>query len=228
MEDDELKGRDVAVLASGGIESAVLCLDVLRQAARVFPLYVRFGLRWEAVELERFRALLERVGRPGLMPVHVLDEPVADIYGDAHWSTGAPTVPGAETPDEAVYLPGRNLLLGAKAAVWCRLRGIDVLAFGSLHTNPFRDSTPEFFSGLESLANRALGGALRIVRPFARSHKDEVIRRGVQLGVPLFATFSCIRPVRGLHCGMCNKCEERRAAFRAAGVDDQTPYAAST
>ena len=43
-------------------------------------------------------------------------------------------------------------------------------------------------------------------------------------GVPLELTFSCISPVRGLHCGRCNKCAERRAAFRDAGLTDRTAY----
>ncbi|MDR3634872.1 MAG: 7-cyano-7-deazaguanine synthase [Isosphaeraceae bacterium] len=222
---DDLSGLDVAVLASGGIESAILCVEMLQHAARVFPLYVRFGLRWEDVELAHLRTFLQRATRAGLMPLHVLEEPVADVYGASHWSTQGPTVPDAQTPDEAVYLPGRNLLLGAKAAVWCRMRGVEALTFGCLQTNPFPDSTPEFFADLESLANRALGGRLRIIRPFAHLHKQEVIRRGIELDLPLAETFSCIQPVRSLHCGVCNKCEERRVAFQAAGLADQTPYA---
>ena len=222
---DDLSGRDVAVLASGGIESAILCAELERHAARVFPLYVRFGLRWEDVELAHLRTFLERLARPGLMPVTVLDEPVAELYGAAHWSTQGPVVPDARSPDEAVYLPGRNLLLGAKASVWCRVRGIETLAFGSLATNPFPDSTPEFFRGLEAVVNQALDGGLRLVRPFGNLRKPEVLRRGIELDVPLADTFSCIRPVEEAHCGICNKCGERRAAFRAAGLPDETLYA---
>lgn len=223
---DDFNGRDVAVLASGGIESAVLCVDLLRECARVFPLYVRFGLRWEAVEEAQLRAFLARTARRGLMPLHVLDEPVADIYGAAHWSTSGPIVPDADTPDEAVYLPGRNLLLGAKAAVWCGLRGIERLAFGCLQTNPFADSSAEFFESLELVVNRALGSHLRTVRPFSHLHKTQVIHRGIALALPLGQTFSCIQPVGDLHCGACNKCAERRAGFEAAGVPDPTAYAA--
>src|SRR4051794_24728928 len=121
---------DVAVLASGGIDSAILCHDLLREYDRVHPLYIRFGLRWEAIELSCLRRFLKASARPGLLPLHVLDEPIADVYGDSHWSTRGTDVPDAATADEAVYLPGRNLLLAAKASVWCRLRGIEALAFG--------------------------------------------------------------------------------------------------
>jgi 7-cyano-7-deazaguanine synthase len=213
----------VAVLASGGLDSAILCVDLLEQFARVQPIYVRFGLRWEANELAGLRRFLDAVSRPGLLPLHVLEEPVADVYGAAHWSTGGEHVPDAGTDDDAVYLPGRNLLLAAKAAVWCRLRGIEALAFGCLRANPFPDSTPEFFQGLEQVANRALEGRLRLIRPFERLGKDEVLRRGG--GLPLHLTVSCLRPAGDSHCGACNKCAERRRGFRAAGRVDRTPYA---
>src|SRR3954469_19715059 len=111
----EQTNGDVAVLLSGGIDSAVLCVDLVARGRRVFPLYVRFGLRWEQVELASVKRFLHAVERPGLMPLQVLDEPVADIYG-SHWSTNGSRVPDALSDDEAVYLPGRNVLLIAKAA----------------------------------------------------------------------------------------------------------------
>lgn len=220
------RGRDAAVLVSGGVDSAVLAVDLLKEHPRVHPIYVRFGLRWEAAELDRLLAYLAAArSDDGLAPLTVLDEPIAQVYGD-HWSNaGRPGVPDAATPDEAVYLPGRNVLLAAKAAVWCRLRGIETLAFGTLRANPFPDSTPEFFRDFESVLNRALGGSLRIVRPYAGMSKAEVLRRGA--GLPLHLTLSCLDPVGPdfRHCGACNKCEERRRAFAEAGIVDETGYA---
>jgi len=221
MREDE--SRTAAVLMSGGVESAVLCATMLDERPRIRPLYIRCGLRWEEVELSWARRFLEAVARPGLDPLTVLDEPIREVYGP-HWSTDGPEVPGAETPDEAVYLPGRNLLLTVKSAVWCRLRGVPTLALGSLGSNPFPDSTDGFFRDLEGVVGRALSGGPSLVRPFARMHKADVIRRGS--GLPLHLTFSCIRPTDGLHCGRCNKCAERRKGFREAGVPDETRYAA--
>ncbi|MHC5537830.1 7-cyano-7-deazaguanine synthase [Singulisphaera rosea] len=221
--DDDSKGRDVAVLVSGGVDSAILSVDLLRHFPRVFPIYVRFGLRWEDVELASLRRFLDSAAREGLASLTVLDEPVADVYG-SHWSVSGPAVPGEETPDEAVYLPGRNLLLVSKVAVWCRLRGIERLALGCLEANPFPDSTPEFYSALEAVVNRAMEGRLRLLRPFDRLSKSQVLQRGT--GLPLEHTFSCLSPISGRHCGACNKCAERRKGFREAGITDPTPYAA--
>ena len=210
-----------AVLVSGGLDSAVLCVHLLRDFSRVFPLYVRSGLRWEDAERTSLGRFLDEVKTVGLEDLVVLDEPIADVYG-AHWSTSGDSVPGSETPDEAVFLPGRNLLLTVKTAVWCRLRDIDALALGSLGSNPFPDSTPEFFDKLESLLNQAVQGRLRLIRPFAQLQKTDVVNLGREL--PLHLTFSCISPIEARHCGTCNKCAERKRGFRDAGLPDLTKY----
>jgi 7-cyano-7-deazaguanine synthase len=210
-----------AALVSGGLDSAILCVELLRDFPRVVPIYIRSGLRWEGAEIAALRRFLEEVGDTRLDSPVLLDEPIADVYG-AHWSTVGEGIPGSETADEAVYLPGRNLLLTVKASVWCRLRGLTTLALGSLGSNPFPDSTPGFFSRLEALLNEAMSGALRLIRPFATLHKDEVLRRGRYL--PLHLTFSCIDPVDGRHCGRCNKCAERKKGFHDAGLRDPTAY----
>jgi 7-cyano-7-deazaguanine synthase len=224
MRDPELSETGVAVLVSGGLDSAVLCVELRKTYPQVHPLYIRCGLRWEETELAALRGFLDAV-RPqfeGIAPLAVLDEPITDVYG-RHWSTGDSAVPGAETPDEAVYLPGRNLLLTVKAAIWCRLRGVRALALGCLGSNPFPDSTPEFYRDLEGVLNRAMDGAIRLIRPFDHLHKADVVALGREL--PLHLTLSCIDPIGGLHCGVCNKCAERRNGFRDAGVIDRTRYA---
>jgi 7-cyano-7-deazaguanine synthase len=213
--------NDVAVLVSGGIDSAVLTLELTRQFARVVPIYVRFGLRWERPELAGLRKFLGMVQSPALGPLVVLDEPVADIYGD-HWSLGCSGVPDQDSEDGEVSLPGRNLLLIAKASVWCRIRGVGALALGTLASNPFFDASAGFFDDFETVLNRGMGEPLRLIRPFERLSKAEVMLRAVDL--PLEATFSCLDPADGLHCGACNKCEERRRAFRSVGRGDPTRY----
>jgi 7-cyano-7-deazaguanine synthase len=152
----------------------------------------------------------------------VLDLPLADLY-QGHWALTGRRVPDAASADDAVYLPGRNALLTIKAALWCRLHGIDQLALAVLASNPFGDAGAAFFDPFEAALRQALGGPVRIVRPFGRLSKRQVMRRGRDL--PLELTFSCIAPRGRRHCGKCNKCAERRQAFRMAGLADPTDYA---
>src|SRR5438046_955974 len=133
----------VAILLSGGIDSAVLMAELCDGYAQVHPLYVRSGLIWEPAELKYLQGYLRAVPLTELRPLTILEVPVRDIYGD-HWAITGRAVPDAQSVDEAVYLPGRNVFLVSKAAVWCVLHGVEALALGSLKANPFGDSTPEF------------------------------------------------------------------------------------
>lgn len=216
-------GRDdVAVLASGGLDSAILVADFLRQGRVVHPIYVRFGLAWEPTEEAHLRRFLDTLTSPAPEVLTVLNVPIASVYG-THWSVSGHEVPDERSADEAVYLPGRNLLLLAEPSVWCALHGVHTVALGTLKGNPFPDSSREFFDGFSALAQRAMGHSLDVVTPFATLTKADVLELG--RGLALQDTFSCIDPRGGRHCGHCNKCAERRLAFSVLQIDDVTEYA---
>jgi len=220
-----MAGTDaVAVLASGGLDSAILLGQLVGEGQEVTPIYVRFGLAWEDAEVRHLGKFLASLPAPGAKPLVVLDLPVADVYGE-HWSVTGNDVPDSDTPDEAVYLPGRNLLLLAKSSVWCALNGIQIIALGTLAANPFPDADREFFTGFSALASRALGCPLEVITPFAGRAKREVLDIGRLFALDL--TFSCISPRSACHCGRCNKCAERQLAFRQLGIPDTTEYATS-
>jgi 7-cyano-7-deazaguanine synthase len=211
----------LAVLVSGGVDSAVLLAEATRRRPSVHPLYVRFGLAWEEVELSSLRRFLDAVAGPSLRPLVVLEAPVRDLYGP-HWSITGEGVPGADTPDDAVYLPGRNVLFLSRALLWCHLNAVPEVALAPLAANPFPDATPEFFRAFAAAVNRGVGGCVEVLLPYRGLDKAAVLRRAG--GLPLQWTFSCVRPVAGRHCGGCNKCSERRLAFRDAGLPDPTSY----
>ncbi len=194
----------VCALVSGGLDSCVMLAELAKRYRRVHPVYIRQGLAWERAELRHLRRYLRAVG---LGPLTVLDLPARDLYGQ-HWSVTGRRAPGARTADAAVFLPGRNLMLLSKAAVFCRLHKIPVIAVGTLAGNPFPDARPEFFRQFSKLAG------VKVIAPFRQLTKQQVVRRGRHL--PLQLSFSCIAPRRGRACGRCNKCAERERALRQA------------
>jgi 7-cyano-7-deazaguanine synthase len=106
-------------------------------------------------------------------------------------------------------------------------RRVGRIALGPLAGNPFPDATPAFFESMGRALSTGLDYQLTIAAPFLDLHKEDVIRIGHTLGVPLGLTLSCMNPIPGsppAHCGLCSKCRERRDAFTAAGVADDTPY----
>jgi 7-cyano-7-deazaguanine synthase len=220
-----------AVLFSAGLDSAVLVAHELERG-QVSPLYVSVGLAWEVAERAmgaRLLAMPPFAGR--VAPLADLQFTMADVYPPTHWAIrGVP--PAYDTPDEDVYLTGRNLVLLAKAGVWCAQNHVSRIALGPLAGNPFPDATPEFFSSMGQTLSLGLAHTIEIATPFRALHKEDVVRRGKQLGVPFELTLSCMNPKvapRGspgpyAHCGACSKCRERLDAFAAAGMPDPAVY----
>lgn len=219
------RNRSIAVLISGGLDSAILTSDLAKRYLRVYPIYIQGGHIWERAELDWLRRYLERIKTRSLKPLAVLSMPVGDLYRNL-WSMTGKKVPGRKTTSEAVYLPGKNVLTIAKAAVYCSRKKIGKLALAPLASNPFKDASPSFFRQFEKALALGLGSPLQIVAPYLSLKKKQVMKMGFHL--PLHLTFSCLNPLRRKHCGECNKCEERRRAFRSVGMTDRTKYGTST
>lgn len=214
----------VAVLVSGGLDSAVL-LATLAADGPVVPVYVSCGLAWEPAERDAVQRLLAIVPRERVRPLVEFFMPLEDLYGD-HWSVSGTGVPSAKTPDSAVGLLGRNAVLSLKPLLWCGREGIGCLAIATLAGNPFDDASEAFFSSFSALISTATASGVRLVAPFREVSKRQLVRSAAVdvLGVSM----SCMAPFRQAdtwqHCGSCNKCAERQRSFLEAGVPDPTLY----
>jgi 7-cyano-7-deazaguanine synthase len=215
----------IAVLLSGGLDSAVL-LAFAAQTSPVAPIYVSVGFAWEREE----RAMLDRLlrspafARLTMAPLASLSFDMRDVYPASHWAVrGEP--PAFDTPDEDVYIDGRNVTLLSKAAIYMARHRLARVLMGQLAGNPFPDARPEFFEAMGRALSIGLDAPIEVDAPFTSKSKTDVIRMGVDLGVPFELTLSCMQPLEGQHCGRCSKCRERRDAFIEAGIGDPTPYA---
>ena len=140
----------------------------------------------------------------------MLDFPTIDITRD-HWSVTGKAVPGYRASLASNYIPGRNLSLLTKAAMFCARNRIGEIAMAPLQSNPFPDARPEFFRAFERAVKLGMELPLRVLTPFEGLEKSDVIRKGRAL--PLELTLSCANPRGSLHCGACTKCAERVAGF---------------
>lgn len=202
-----MKKGSAVVLASGGLDSAALVGWALSRYGTVQPLYCRFGLRWERAERHWLGRFLKAVSTQNLKPLDELNLEKTGLY-EGHWSTSGKKVPGWNSVDQSVYLPGRNVLLLVHAGVYAARRGFTDILIGTLRGNPFSDATPEFFRSMEKSLRQALGKPLRVLAPFRKMTKEKALRPFRNL--PLSLAFSCLRPYGVQPCNACNKCAERR------------------
>ncbi len=213
-------------MLSGGLDSAVLLADAARRGGRVQPIYVSVGLAWEDDERAASERLLRAAPFRDVEPLVSLRFDMQDVYPPSHWAIRG-EAPAFDTPDEDVYLEGRNIVLLTKAAVFMARRKLTRVFIGPLAGNPFPDATPAFFDLLARSLSAGLSWPIEIEAPFLSLRKSDVIALGRELDVPLEWTLSCMQPSAGVHCGKCSKCRERRDAFREAGASDPTTYAST-
>lgn len=218
--------HDAAVLFSAGLDSAVLLAHAASRwpEARIQPIYVSSGLAWEGEEIAMARRFLgAQVFSSRLAALVTLTVDMRDVYPPTHWAIrGDP--PAYDTPDDDVYLDGRNIVLLSKASVFMARARISRVLIGPLSGNPFPDATPDFFDAMARALSTGLAATIAIEAPFVSMTKADVIRLGQSLGVPFELTLSCMQPRGGRHCGRCSKCRERIEAFEEVGAKDPAGY----
>ncbi len=225
--EDELResvaqsGGRVVVLASGGLDSCVLLSCIAEVAREVRPLFVRNGHPWEDAESAALHRFVGALAMPNVLAVTERSLPLRDLL-DVHWRESG-YHPGFSQGNSANFIPGRNLALLSVASLYAFVNGIGSVALALLAGNPYPDATPLFFSTFEKLFAQGLERPIKILTPFGKLPKEEIIRIGKSL--PLALTLSCVNPIGDEHCGdACNKCAERQKAFALAGIADPTRY----
>lgn len=214
--------RRVAVLYSGGLDSSILVSRLVASGLSVSPIYFDSSYFWQKAEMSQADKALRAFDHPSVDPLVRLELPLADVFPN-HWSVNGDGVPSATSDDRAVDLPGRNTLAIVKAALWCQAEEIQEIALATLGSSPFADATPNYMTLLGTTLQLGLGREIKVTTPLFDMRKADLMR--AEYDFPLGETFSCLAPVDTLHCGRCNKCEERRLAFESAGITDPTQYA---
>jgi 7-cyano-7-deazaguanine synthase len=221
---------DAVVLLSGGLDSAVTLAAMRADGYAVHALTIDYGQR-HAVEIERAARLAAYYGAEH----RVVSLDLRGFGGSA--LTAELSVP-KDRPEDAggipiTYVPARNTIFLSLALAWAEVLSAGVIALGvnAVDYSGYPDCRPEYLAAFERLARLATrvgvesGSAPRIVAPLIGLTKADIVRRGVELGVPFELTHSCYDPEDGAACGRCDSCRIRRRGFEAAGVSDPIPYA---
>ncbi len=64
---------------------------------------------------------------------------------------------------------------------------------------------------------------IEIKMPLVHMKKEEIVKRALELGVPLEDTWSCYQS-EDEACGVCDSCRLRLKGFKLAGVSDLIKY----
>lgn len=225
--------KRAVVLLSGGLDSATALAEAKAAGFETYALTVGYGQRHD---IERRAA--RKVARAMNVAKHLEIEVDLRSFGGSAL-TDAIEVPKGRSSDEMTagipitYVPARNTILLALALGWAETLGAFDLFIGvnCVDYSGYPDCRAEFLKAFERTANLATKagvegtGRFTIHAPLIALSKEEIIRRGLSLGVDYGLTHSCYDPAEdGRSCGRCDSCVLRLAAFAAIGASDPIAY----
>lgn len=215
------------VLASGGMDSG-LTLALANQQYSLAMLHVAYGQRTEGRELRAFNALAAYYHAEKQMVVRL--DHLKQIGGSSLTDLSLPVeranLDRKDIPSS--YVPFRNAHFLSVAVSWGETVNARKIFIGAVaeDSSGYPDCRPEYYEAFNRLI--ALGTRpetrLEIVTPIIHLRKCEIVRRGLELGVPFHLTWSCYQ-AEEVACGVCDSCALRLRAFQQAGVEDPISYA---
>lgn len=121
------------------------------------------------------------------------------------------------------YVPFRNGLFLSTAASIALSKGCSVIYYGAHRDdaagNAYPDCSKEFEDAMNEAIYQGSGKMLRLEAPFIGWTKAEIVKKGLEIGVPYELTWSCYEGGEK-PCGVCGTCRDRAKAFALNGVSD--------
>ena len=229
MEPDSDPGdtERAVVLVSGGMDSATAVYEAIGRGYEPLFFHVSYGQRTAEKERECARRLADAVDAADFLAVD------ADHLGEIGGSSLTDRdieVEDADLESEDVpitYVPFRNANLLAMATAYAEARSATAVFIGA-HSEDFSgypDCRPAFFEAFQDVIEQGTkpGTQVELQVPFAEGSKTDILRRGLELGVPYEHTWSCYRSAEPA-CGTCDACAYRLQAFERVGERDPIPY----
>lgn len=221
--------KTAVALVSGGMDSVTLLYHLIDQGYKVIMMSFDYGQRHAKMEISAAKYFAFKTGSLHLVaPFNYLQ---AYLGGSALTDNSVPVPHGyyAEENMRKTVVPNRNMIMLSIAAAVAVSQKAELLATG-VHAGDhyiYPDCRPPFIAALEQAIRWGNEGhihpAFQLYTPYLNVTKVEIVQEGTRLGVPYDLTYTCYEG-GDRHCGLCGSCQERRAAFIAAGIEDYTPY----
>lgn len=214
------------MLFSGGVDSTTALHWAMKKYRLVQPVIFDYGQR-HRVETEMARKTCARLG---LKPF-VIKIDLRQIGGSA-LTDETIAVPKFKKPEEikeglpVTYVPFRNGIFISLAAALGESLGIYdiVCGFNVIDSPNYPDTTTAFVRAMTRTINEGTGVKLgrkkfRIIAPFIKMKKSEIIKMGLSLGADYSYSITCYAG-REVPCLRCSACLLRARAWMEAGHKD--------
>ncbi len=213
------------VLLSGGLDSATAAAIALAEGYELIALSCRYGQR----HLKELTAAMEVAKFLGVREHYQVDVNLSQWGGSALTNTSIPLPQSGLQPDiiPITYVPGRNTVFIALALSLAEAKQASAVYLGinAVDYSGYPDCRPEYLQAYQHLATLSSkagieGRGARLVAPLVEWSKVDIVRKAIELGVPIDLTWSCYSGGDS-PCGVCDSCRIRDAALKEVGVGNR-------
>ncbi len=212
------------VLLSGGLDSATTAAIAIAQGYEVIALSFRYGQRHQK-ELEAATKIAEVMG----IKEHFVTEINLSQWGGSSLTDESMMIPQDGIEADVIpstYVPGRNTVFLAIALSLAEAKQAQAIYLGinAVDYSGYPDCRPEYLAAYQKLANLSSkvgveGHAPQLIAPLVKDSKADIVRRALELNVPIADTWSCYQG-GDVPCGLCDSCRIRDRALIEVGRKD--------
>lgn len=213
--------KKAIIALSGGIDSAVAAGIAKKEGYELYFLTVNYGQKNIEKELENSKKLAQYFG--------VKEHKTIDMKWLGELGNSGITdysIHFENVSDDFIYVPYRNTCIISACVAWAEVISAEVIYTGS-EAGPWicPDNSPEYYKAINDLVgiSTKLNKKIKVVAPLNYSDKVGNIKKGIELGVPLELTWTCVAR-SDKACGICQPCRNRLEAFKELKIEDPIPY----
>ncbi|HLG32149.1 MAG TPA: 7-cyano-7-deazaguanine synthase QueC [Ignavibacteriaceae bacterium] len=221
------RGKNIAVVAvSGGLDSCVTTA-IANKNYELALAHFNYGQRTENRELKAFNDI---AGYYKVDKKLIIDFPQFKTIGGSSLTDENIKVAKADLSNKNIptsYVPFRNANILSACVSWTEVLNANAVFIGAVFEDAtgYPDCRPEFFKAFENMIEFGTKPEtkIKLETPVIHLSKSEIIKKGIELGAPLYLTWSCYQN-EDEACGVCDSCAYRLRGFQQAGIEDPIPY----
>ena len=220
-----MKKKAICII-SGGMDSALSAKLAQLEGYDIIALHFNYGQRTQKRELKAFRQIANYLD---VKKSYEIDLDFFKTIG-----TSALTDMSLDIPTDGIgegipitYVPFRNGIFLSIASSIAEKHGADAIFIGVVEedSSGYPDCRDSYIVAMERAINLGTKDEtdIKIKMPLVHLKKSQIVKKALELGVPLELTWSCYQS-EDLACGVCDSCRLRLKGFREVNSRDLIKY----
>jgi len=218
--------KKAVCIISGGMDSALGAKIAQKEGYSIVAVHFNYGQRTEQKELNSFRKISKKLQ---CIESYEIDLDFFKQIGASALIDNSLDIPTAGIEDGVpiTYVPFRNGIFISVATALAEKHGAEALFIGVVEedSSGYPDCRDTYIKSMEKSINLGTKDEtkLEIKMPLVHMQKSDIVKKSLELNVPLEDTWSCYQNSEEA-CGICDSCRLRLNGFKKAGVVDPIIY----